>query len=183
MNDTAANAWIFAYGSLMWNPGFAYLEERPALLRGYHRAFCIFSHVYRGSEKKPGLVLGLDRGGACRGRAFRILRAREVEVLAYLDGREMVTGVYRRRRLMVRVPEGRVPAHAYVADPTHDQYAGRVTPEAAARLIAECAGSAGTNREYFEATLAHLEILGISDDGLRRIRARLETHASQAQRE
>jgi len=75
MSTDGETVWVFAYGALMWKPEFEYLEIRSALLRGYHRAFCIFSHVYRGSVEKPGLVLGLSRGGACRGRAFRILRA------------------------------------------------------------------------------------------------------------
>ncbi len=170
---TRTGAWVFAYGSLMWNPEFEYLEVRPALLRGYHRAFCIFSHVYRGSAEKPGLVLGLDRGGACRGRAFRISPAREAEVLVDLDAREQVTGVYLRRRLAIDfdgdLAGTSVRAEAYVADPAHLQYAGKVAPRKAAQIIAASSGSAGPNREYFESTVAHLETLGIRDRGLQRI--------------
>ena len=173
IEDTTA--WVFAYGSLMWNPGFEYLEEHPALLRGYHRAFCIFSHIYRGSEEKPGLVLGLNRGGACQGRAFRIPHEREAEILTYLDDRELVTGVYVRRGLPVGIPGGRVLAHVYVANPTHPQYARKVAPEKAARIIAERAGPAGTNLEYFENTVNHLETIGIRDHGLLRIREILRT--------
>ena len=163
-------ARVFAYGSLMWNPGFEYLEEHPALLQGYHRAFCIFSHVYRGSEEKPGLVLGLDQGGSCKGRAFCISEEREAEVLAYLDGRELVTGVYARHYLPIEVPSGKVLAHAYVANTAHPQYAGKVAPEKAAELIAERIGPAGTNREYFENTINHLDALGIQDRDLLQIR-------------
>ena len=172
MSADGKTTWIFAYGALMWKPEFEYLEIRSALLRGYHRAFCIFSHVYRGSVEKPGLVLGLARGGACRGRAFRILRAHEATVLAGLDAREQVTGVYLRRQLPVDLGRalGRTLAHAYVADPAHAQYAGKVVPVDAARIIAAGTGSMGANRDYFETTATHLEALGIRDTGLQQIR-------------
>src|SRR3546814_10936418 len=81
----------------MWNPGFDFLEKRPALLRGYHRAFCIYSEHYRGTRERPGLVLGLDRGGSCRGIAFRVAQAAAREVLGYLWDREMVTRSEERR--------------------------------------------------------------------------------------
>ena len=77
--------WVFAYGSLIWDPGFPFEEARPALLRGYHRAFCLYSTRYRGTPERPGLVLGLDRGGACRGVAFRVPGRHAAEVLRYLD--------------------------------------------------------------------------------------------------
>ncbi len=99
----SGEVWVFAYGSLMWDPGFAYLEAAPALLRGYHRAFCIYSFVYRGTEARPGLVLGLDRGGACKGMAFRIAAAEGAGVLDYLDAREKVTDVYVRRAVPITV--------------------------------------------------------------------------------
>ena len=177
MSADGKTTWIFAYGALMWKPEFEYLEIRSALLRGYHRAFCIFSNVYRGSVEKPGLVLGLAHGGACRGRAFRILRAHEATVLAGLDAREQVTGVYLRRQLPVDLGTalGRTLAHAYVADPAHLQYAGKVAPEDAARIIATASGSMGANRDYFESTEAHLETLGIRDHGLLQIRKFLPT--------
>src|SRR3546814_813588 len=88
------DVWVFGYGSLMWNPGFAFLERQPALLRGYHRAFCIYSEHYRGTRERPGLVLGLDRGGSCRGIAFRVAQAAARAVLGYLWDREMVPSVY-----------------------------------------------------------------------------------------
>ncbi len=171
MSADGKTTWVFAYGALMWKPGFECLEIRSALLRGYHRAFCIFSHVYRGSVERPGLVLGLARGGACRGRAFRILRAHEAKILANLDAREQVTGVYLRRQLSIDLgrDRGRTLAHAYVADPVHAQYAGKVAPADAARIIAAGIGSMGANRDYFESTVAHLEALGIRDTGLQQI--------------
>ena len=117
--------WVFGYGSLMWRPGFDYLEARPALLRGYHRAFCIKSTHYRGTVDKPGLVLGLDRGGACRGRVFRIAANKAQGVARYLHEREMITGVYDPRWRDIETPRGSVKAVAYVAD---RKYASRYKP-------------------------------------------------------
>src|SRR5690606_40661709 len=98
----------------MWRPGFAYAAAEPARLHGYHRALCVLSIVHRGTAEQPGLVLGLDRGGSCRGWAFRIEPAQEAEILAYLDARELVTDVYQRKRLLVTTGAGRVPAWCYV---------------------------------------------------------------------
>src|SRR6266700_1381916 len=87
--------WVFAYGSLMWRPGFPFVERVPARLFGAHRALCVLSHVHRGTPERPGLVLGLDRGGTCRGIAYRTTASERPETLAYLRSREQVTGVYR----------------------------------------------------------------------------------------
>ena len=81
--------WVFGYGSLMWNPGFAHAEARPARVYGYHRAFCLYSEHYRGTEARPGLVLGLNRGGSCRGRAFRVPAHDADAAMEYLIAREM----------------------------------------------------------------------------------------------
>ncbi len=177
--------WVFAYGSLMWDPGFAYLEARPALLKGYHRAFCIYSFVYRGTEARPGLVLGLDRGGACKGMAFRIAAAEGAGVLDYLDAREKVTDVYVRRAVPITVGGAptsaggrpisaggrKVTAHTYVADRGHHQYAGKQTLHQAARLIAQGTGTGGSNRDYLESTISHLDALGITDGPLHQLHA------------
>ena len=120
--------WVFGYGSLMWRPGFEFEERRPALLRGYHRAFCVYSHVHRGTPEKPGLVFGLDAGGSCRGVAFRVDAARAEDVKRYLQAREQVTLVYRDVVKPVElVDEGRrVEALCFVVDRAHEQYAGRI---------------------------------------------------------
>ena len=83
--------WVFGYGSLMWKPGFEHIEARPALLRGAHRQLCVYSYVHRGTPERPGLVLGLDRGGACRGLAFKVADECWSDVLDYLRAREQVT--------------------------------------------------------------------------------------------
>ncbi|MEE8549574.1 MAG: gamma-glutamylcyclotransferase [Alphaproteobacteria bacterium] len=174
----SGEVWIFAYGSLMWDPGFAYLEAAPALLRGYHRAFCIYSFVYRGTEARPGLVLGLDRGGACKGMAFRIAAAEGAGVLDYLDAREKVTDVYVRRAVPITVGAAlisaggrKVTAHTYVADRGHHQYAGKQTLKDAAALIAQGTGVGGSNRDYLESTVKNLDALGITDGPLHQLHA------------
>jgi cation transport protein ChaC len=154
---------VFAYGSLMWDPGFAYLDSRPALLRGYHRAFCVYSHHYRGTPERPGLVLGLARGGSCRGIAFRIAAAEAVAVKAYLDERELVSYAYRARDLGVDVDGGRVRAYGYVADPAHPQFAGDLDVGRAADIIMQAAGVAGLNRDYLINTVRRLEREGFTD--------------------
>ena len=158
--------WIFGYGSLMWRPGFAHDAAEPALLHGYHRAFCVYSVHYRGTAARPGLVLGLDRGGSCRGRAFRVAAADAEAVIAYLDAREQVTAVYLRRRVTIEIGGARTAAVTYVADRAHGQYAGKLPPRRAAEIILGGHGVAGDNPEYLEHTVAHLDELGIKDGPL-----------------
>ncbi|MBW8270127.1 gamma-glutamylcyclotransferase [Caldovatus aquaticus] len=174
--DPDGDLYVFAYGSLMWRPGFTPASTHPALLRGFHRRFCLWSHRYRGTPEAPGLVLGLDRGGACRGLAFRVPGAEAPEVLAYLDNRELPDGaetVYHRRLVPVRLLDsGRsVRAVAYVANRQCRLYCGRLAPEEAAAAIARGHGQMGPNREYLLNTVAHLRALGVRDAGLDRIAA------------
>src|SRR5947209_12705515 len=121
--------WVFAYGSLIWRPGFAFDTRIPARLTGAHRALCVYSFVHRGTPERPGLVLGLDHGGTCRGIAYRIPAAARAETLAYLRAREQVTSVYRECVRPVTIAdhtESRIPAVCYVVDRSHPQYAGRL---------------------------------------------------------
>ena len=155
--------WVFGYGSLLWNPGFPHLEVRLGVLNGYHRHFCIYSHIYRGTPRRPGLVLGLDRGGSCRGLVYRVPAAEGPEVMGYLYAREMVTQVYLPRWLRVRTPQGPVAAAAFVADPEHEQYAGRLAPEAVVALILQGSGRNGSCRHYLQNTVHHLDALGLGD--------------------
>jgi cation transport protein ChaC len=174
--------WVFGYGSLMWRPGFEHEERRPALLRGYHRSFCVYSHVHRGTPEKPGLVFGLDVGGSCRGVAFRVAASRAEETRRYLQAREQVTLVYREAVKEVElVDEGkRVEALCFIVDRKHGQYAGRLDFEAQVRLIAEGEGSSGKNPEYLESTLRHLEEAGMRDDGLSRLWRAVEQRLRQS---
>ena len=157
------DVWLFAYGSLMWDPGFPFLEARPALLRGYHRRFCVDSLVYRGTPARPGLVLGLDRGGACRGRAYRVAEAEREAVARILEVREMAEDIYVCRRVPVAIDGRRVSAYAFVVNRADPIYAGPIGLEEAARRIAVCRGMRGANLEYLESTVAHLDRLGIAD--------------------
>jgi glutathione-specific gamma-glutamylcyclotransferase len=164
--DARAGVWIFAYGSLMWRPGFAYAEAAPARLHGYHRSLCIYSIVHRGTPEQPGLVLGLDRGGSCRGWAFRVSAEHEAEILGYLDGRELVTDVYRRKRVPVTIGDGRVVAWSYVVRREHPQYAGQLAPGRLLDLVQRGVGRSGRCRDYLVSTVGHLEAMGIVDGPL-----------------
>ena len=169
--------WVFGYGSLMWRPGFAHVETRRARLNGYRRALCVTSFVHRGTRERPGLVLGLDRGGSCLGLAFRVPAGLRDEVTAYLRERELVTLVYRERILPVRLDDGEVvPAMTYVVDRSHAQYAGAMDQEAAALRVAGSVGVSGPNEEYVLNTVDHLRALGIRDHWLDGVAARLARH-------
>ena len=129
--------WVFGYGSLMWRPGFAFIEQVPARLIGEHRALCVYSFDHRGTPEKPGLVLGLDRGGACRGIAFRVAATRRHDTVDYLRGREQTTNVYRevmRSVWLENEARQRVSALAYVVDRGHVQYAGQALADRTATL-------------------------------------------------
>ncbi|MHA1599180.1 MAG: gamma-glutamylcyclotransferase [Alphaproteobacteria bacterium] len=161
--------WVFGYGSLMWHPGFPHLEVRPGRLHGYHRHFCVYSHVYRGTPKRPGLVLGLDRGGSCAGLAYRVPAAEAVETMDYLYEREMVTGVYLPRWSPVGTAAGPVRAATFVVDTGHDQYAGRLPAERIIDLILQGTGQNGRCVDYLENTVRHLHALGLNDRTLERL--------------
>ena len=162
--DKAGDLWVFAYGSLLWRPGFEYVEKRPARLYGYHRAFCVYSIHHRGRPEHPGLVLGLDRGGACNGLAYRAPAARRAEVLAYLRGREQVTSVYLEKEAQVRFTGGgAAQAIIFVIDREHRQYAGRPALGDQVRLIREASGESGANIDYVRETVEALSRLGVRD--------------------
>jgi cation transport protein ChaC len=169
-DEAAAARWIFAYGSLMWEPNFPCAEARPARLHGYHRALCILSIRNRGSEDRPGLVLGLDRGGSCAGRALRVAPGHVAETLDYLERREMATSCYRPKLLPVRLDGGeRLTALAFVADPGHRQYVGTLPAEEAAVLVRQGRGSYGNALDYLRNVVAHLDAMGIADGPLHRV--------------
>jgi glutathione-specific gamma-glutamylcyclotransferase len=166
--------WVFGYGSLMWRPGFAYARRCKATLRGWRRSLCVFSHVYRGSPERPGLVLGLDRGGACLGLAFEVDSALRETTIRYLREREQVTAVYLERFAPITLECGhRVLAVFYVADRLHQQYAGRLDREAMLAYVREGNGQSGDNAEYVLETYDHLHAMGVRDRDLEWLSARL----------
>lgn len=184
--------WVFGYGSLIWRPGFAHIETRRARLHGYRRSLCVYSFVHRGTRERPGLVLGLDRGGSCIGLAFRVPGDLRNEVITYLRERELVTNVYLERMLSIRLDNGdkgggdkgdkgggetdggeTVSAVAYVVDRTHEQYAGALDAADAATVVRGAVGQSGKNEEYVLSTLEHLEALGIRDHWLEEVAKRI----------
>jgi glutathione-specific gamma-glutamylcyclotransferase len=168
--------WVFGYGSLMWRPGFEFIEQVPARLIGEHRALCVYSFVHRGTPEKPGLVLGLDRGGACRGVAFRVAEKHRVTTIAYLRAREQVTSVYRevmRSVWLENEPRQRVSALAYVVDRGHVQYAGRLSLADQLRHVQQGHGQSGANREYVIATVKAIEAEGFRESQLHQLASML----------
>jgi cation transport protein ChaC len=171
-----AEFWVFGYGSLMWRPGFAFAERMPAALIGVHRSLCVYSFHHRGTLEQPGLVLGLDEGGACRGVAFRVDPAHEDMTLTYLREREQVTDVYLEGFRPVSLLDGsgrERSALCYLVDRRHPQYAGRLSTEAQIRLVRPAVGRSGANIDYVLNTVRHLEEAGIHDAELMALAARL----------
>jgi cation transport protein ChaC len=171
-----AELWVFGYGSLMWRPGFAFIERAPAALIGAHRSLCIYSFHHRGTQEHPGLVLGLDEGGACRGVAFRVAADQAEPTLAYLRQREQVTDVYLEATRPVSLLDGsgrELEALCYIVDRAHPQYAGRLSIEAQASLVRSAVGLSGANIDYVLNTVRHLEEAGIHDVELMALAQRL----------
>jgi len=167
MAGPAGALWVFGYGSLMWRPGFPHASRCPALLRGWRRSLCVYSHVYRGTPQRPGLVLGLDRGGACRGVAFLVDPADREAVIGYLRDREQVTAVYLERNAPIVLESGeRAFALTYVADRAHPQYAGRLQRSEMLAIVRASSGRSGQNAEYVTQTHRHLLAMGVRDGEL-----------------
>jgi cation transport protein ChaC len=169
---------VFAYGSLMWRPDFPFVEITPATLYGYHRAFCITSTHYRGTSERPGLVLGLDRGGMCIGRLYRIGPTDAAQVAEYLHQRELITGCYVPRHVTLRLQDGGdARGLTYVADRAHYQYAGKLDERTIAGIIRHASGAMGSNRDYLRNTVQHMEEMGVADTSLHRILRLVESEA------
>ncbi len=178
--DGPGDVWFFAYGSLMWDPGFAFVETRSALLRGYHRRFCVDSTVYRGTPERPGLVLGLDAGGSCRGLAYRIAARQREAAARYLDRRELAEDIYRLRKVSLETAGGRVAGFTLAVDRRTPYYARGIDAGEEVRRIALCRGERGTNADYLRDTIARLEALGVCDGGLIALRRRVSEVADPA---
>lgn len=162
--DNPEDLWVFAYGSLLWNPGFDHVERARGLVRGYHRSLCVYSHVHRGTPERPGLVLGLDRGGACRGLVYRVRGQDRLATLAYLRAREQPTAVYIETNLRVTLDNRQVVhAVAYVVDRKHPQYSGRLPVDTMRDHVIAGVGFSGLNSEYVLASHRMLLELGVRD--------------------
>ncbi len=165
---TRSNVWVFAYGSLLWDPGFVPSQVRPATLSGYCRSFCMWSVHHRGTPDRPGLVLALDQkeGAVCQGQAMRIADEDTETVLAALRRRELVSSAYIETKVQIEVEEyGSLEAITYIVDRHHRQYC-QIRQDQQARIIATASGGRGHNREYLEKTVNRLRHLGIGDPAL-----------------
>ena len=183
-HEFKGDLWVFGYGSLMWRPGFEFVEKVPARLIGEHRALCVYSFDHRGTPEKPGLVLGLDRGGACRGIAFRVAPELREHTIKYLREREQTTHVYRevmRSVWLDNEARQRVSALTYVADRGHVQYAGRLPLNEQLRIVRQGHGRSGNNRDYVLATVKAIEAEGFRDTQLHQLAMMLhDAHAPHA---
>jgi glutathione-specific gamma-glutamylcyclotransferase len=178
--DTGTH-WVFGYGSLIWNPGFAFLSSQQGLLRGAHRSLSIVSHHHRGTVDRPGLVFGLVRGGSCRGMAFEVADEQWQAVRAYLEEREQVTAVYRDVMRPVRLADRRtVSALAFIVDEKHSQFAGRLSLEQQLVMVERGVGLSGRNIDYVLNTARHLRDLGIRDRQLMALADLLQQRQSTA---
>ncbi len=177
IDQSGGALWVFAYGSLMWQPGVDFLERRHARLVGAHRALCVYSFVHRGTPEKPGLVLGLDRGGNCRGIAYRVAATKRAATIDYLRTREQVTLVYREAWRTVWLdhdPQQRAHALCYMVDRGHRQYAGRLTLTQQLHYVRQGHGRSGACRDYVLAAVKELESHGYRDDGLRQLAEKIK---------
>jgi cation transport protein ChaC len=174
LRDGGEPVWVFAYGSLLWDAELRDAVTELALLHGYHRSFCLLSYDYRGTAANPGLTLGLDRGGSCRGAVLRL----SIEALDRIWRREMSGRlVYAARLLRVQTANGARQTLAFTALRNCPDYAGSLPLDSAARMILAAAGRRGTCRDYFENTIRHLEQLGFADRALRRLAERVQALA------
>ena len=167
--------WVFGYGSLMWRPGFAFVERRAATLHGRRRAFCIYSVHHRGTHARRGLVLGLAPGGSTRGIAYRINDSDWPSTRAYLREREQPTETYVEARVRIRLADGRpLAALSFLSDTTHPQWAGALSLQRQAELIAGAEGLSGRNVDYLRDLVAHLGEEGIHDRSMEALLAMVE---------
>lgn len=163
--------WIFGYGSLMWRPEIPFVERHVASVAGLHRAFCVSSTHHRGTEARPGLVLGLDSGGCCTGVSYRIANECRRATVDYLRERELIYGVYRPARITVRLhgEHREVTALAYIVERAHPSYEGRLALHEQARRIRQARGVSGNNLDYLINTVNQLGELGICERALERL--------------
>lgn len=174
--DAHEPLWIFAYGSLMWNPGLAFVAKRVGTIYGFHRDFCLWSRINRGTQERPGLVLTLERGGCCRGLAFRLTASTSRDELRALWRREMSLGSYHPRWIDCHAGGDRFPVLAFIVNRACSGYAGRLPLDAMVRSIATARGRYGSSAEYLFQTQAALESHGILDRHVKQLAERVKAH-------
>jgi cation transport protein ChaC len=179
-HDPAQDIWLFAYGSLIWNPAIHTIGHRPALLRGWHRRFCFWLRMGRGSPEQPGLMLGLVGGGACQGIAWRIAAAEARNELLLVWRREMFGRAYLARWVNLATKDGTIRAVTFVANTEHDGYVATLNDEAVASYLATASGALGTCRDYLHQTVAHLHALHLHDRRLERLERLVEQQIEAA---
>lgn len=168
--ETGQDRWVFGYGSLMWRPGFPFVDRRSATLHGRRRAFCIYSVHHRGTYERPGLVLGLAAGGSTKGVAYRVAASDWEEVYAYLREREQPTETYFEAWRDVKIEDnGVASALVFLSDTGHRQWAGALTLDQQADLIAGAQGLSGRNIDYLSDLVSHLHAERVGDKGMERL--------------
>ncbi len=164
----AEGLWLFAYGSLIWNPDFEHEASLPAVAPGWHRAFCFWIRRWRGTREMPGLMMGLDRGGSCRGIAYRLPdRDHRTQIHRLLD-REIDADppTNAPRWIMIDTPQGRKKALSFVANHKGAAYSTLRDRDQVAAVLAQAAGHWGSCAEYLQKTVTALQAQGIVDRGL-----------------
>ncbi|WP_231711161.1 gamma-glutamylcyclotransferase [Xanthobacter dioxanivorans] len=171
----AGDAWLFAYGSLIWNPTIRSVEHRTARIEGWHRAFCLSTPLGRGTVENPGLTLALDEGGFCDGVALRLAEDALEGELTLLWRREMLSGAYVPRWVDLLDAEGTRfgGAIAFTINRDSRQYAGGLPGEETVRRLATACGAIGSAADYLFATCEGLRDHGIPDPVLEDLAARV----------
>jgi cation transport protein ChaC len=172
--------WVFAFGSLIWNPAFRHVERRTARIHGFHREFCLWVRAGRGSVERPGLMLSLESGGSCTGVAYRLEPGTEATELDVLWRREMFTMSYRPVWTTARTPAGKVSVIAFSANRHHDRYAPGLDLDTVAGHLASGAGVLGRCCDYLFDTVAHLRELGIRDRALESLESKVRARCGPA---
>jgi cation transport protein ChaC len=178
--EPEAPLWIFAYGSLMWNPGLVFVAKRIGTVYGFHRNFCLWSRINRGTPERPGLVLTLERGGSCRGLAFRLAGSTSRDELRRLWRREMSLGSYHPRWVDCHAGAQRFPVLAFIVNRACSGYAGKLPLDAMVQSLATARGKFGSSAEYLFQTQAALESHGIRDAHVKRLAERVKLHLGRA---
>lgn len=167
------HVWVFAYGSLLWNPVIDVVDRRPGQVHGYHRRFCMIAPTGRGTPDNPGLILALDAGGSCHGVALKVSSNAVREELSLLWRREMVVGSYTPKWVTVRTKKGSQTALTFVMNRLHSSYRGTWSIQKTARTLARASGVLGSNADYLFDTVSHLHDHGLTDRGLNELARRV----------